>query len=673
MGAILDVGLGNALVVTGLAALAAVVGGLSRRPALAHGLWVLVLAKLLIPPLVTIPVSGPSPVESSARPAVAMTVEAEPIAVSEAEWEAIVGWVEPEPEAQPRPAAPAVATLAERAGRWWRPAVGSAWLAGSVAWATLAATRVRRFDRVLRAARPAPPDLQDDVERLAGRLGMRSRPEVRVVDGAIAPLVWSFVGRPILLIPSGLWGRLDADGRTALLVHELAHLHRRDHWVRHLELAATALYWWHPVVWWARRALREAEEQCCDAWVVWAMPGGSRTYASALLETLDFLCEARPASLPIAASGMNPVPPLKRRLAMILRGITPRRLPLAGKLALLALAAPALATLPSWADPPESKTIVITTKPEGSAAGGSVVSGRVEGTDNATATSVIRFENTTAKAEVTADAEQDGPRGEAKVATADQIKSFVVIKDQAEGGDDPDDAEDAEGDDARPKKGKDQGQKKSNENEIREERSSSNPSARVRIDRKAAPVGPARSDQSKDVAPVDPKKAAEIDEASAEVKEAEAKLRKAVAKLAKLEGKPTALTYRFRSNTTPMMIGGDLPKIDAETLAKLNSPEFQARLRNFRVAPPLPPTPPRPPVVLDEMRMGPRGLFESRRGDDGPRDQDQDQDQDRRMAELEKKMERLLDVVEGLKKEKDGEKAEAREKKDKERDEDEPK
>ena len=51
----------------------------------------------------------------------------------------------------------------------------------------------------------------------------------------------------------------------------------------------TALYWWNPVLWWARQALRDVEEQCCDAWVVWAFPDAAKSYAETLLETLDFL------------------------------------------------------------------------------------------------------------------------------------------------------------------------------------------------------------------------------------------------------------------------------------------------------------------------------------------------------------------------------------------------
>src|SRR5439155_10808699 len=109
--------------------------------------------------------------------------------------------------------------------------------------------------------------------------------------------------------------------------------------------------WWHPVVWWARRELGEAEEQCCDAWVLWAMPGASRRYALALVETLDFLSEARPA-LPVAASGLGQVHDLRRRLTMIMRGTTPRRLSWTGLLAVAGAAALLLPLGPTLAQQP---------------------------------------------------------------------------------------------------------------------------------------------------------------------------------------------------------------------------------------------------------------------------------------------------------------------------------
>ena len=170
-------------------------------------------------------------------------------------------------------------------------------------------------------------------------------------------------------MPAELWDRLDDGERDSLLAHELAHLRRRDHWVRWLEVLATAAYWWHPACWWARRALREAEEQCCDAWVLWARPGGLPSYAAALLETLDFL-SARPgsdppvggaerhdrptryrsrAAVPALASGMGQFHQLKRRFVMLKQGDVPRALTRGGLMAVFTLGGLLLPVVPTFA------------------------------------------------------------------------------------------------------------------------------------------------------------------------------------------------------------------------------------------------------------------------------------------------------------------------------------
>src|SRR5262249_862073 len=119
---------------------------------------------------------------------------------------------------------------------------------------------------------------------------------------------------------------------------ELAHLRRGDPWVRRLELVALGLYWWFPVAWWAARQLREAEEQCCDAWVVWSAPEAAEAYAALLVETVAFLSRsARP--LPAGVSGAGPVVRLKRRLTMILQGNTAPRLSRPGFAGLLVVGA----------------------------------------------------------------------------------------------------------------------------------------------------------------------------------------------------------------------------------------------------------------------------------------------------------------------------------------------
>jgi hypothetical protein len=161
-------------------------------------------------------------------------------------------------------------------------------------------------------------------------------------------MLWAFLGEPRVLVPASLLERLSEEQWDTLLAHELAHLRRRDHWVRLLELAVIGLYWWHPVVWWARRQLREVEEQCCDAWVVWALPGAAEVYATTLVEALTYLSGAR-SILPLAASGIGQVTLLKRRLTMIMRGTTPRALSATGSLAVFGLAAVLLPLYPTLA------------------------------------------------------------------------------------------------------------------------------------------------------------------------------------------------------------------------------------------------------------------------------------------------------------------------------------
>src|SRR5207302_6641215 len=222
------------------------------------------------------------------------------------------------------------------------------WLTGTVVWTVLVLVRTGRFRRLLRFAEPAPAWLRDEVGVLASRLGLGRVPGVWLVPGRLAPMLWSLGGAPRLLVPDELLDGLTAEQRATLLLHELAHLRRRDHWVRLLELLATGLYWWHPVVWWARRELREAEEQCCDAWVVWALPGAGRVYATALLECLDFLSEV-PRPLPLGASGLGQTDDLKRRLTMIMSGMTPRRLSWGGGLVLACLGLMLLPLVPTFA------------------------------------------------------------------------------------------------------------------------------------------------------------------------------------------------------------------------------------------------------------------------------------------------------------------------------------
>ena len=170
----------------------------------------------------------------------------------------------------------------------------------------------------------------------------------------VSPLVWSLGGRPRVFLPAALFERLDGAAQEAILAHELAHVRRKDHWVRLLEVVITTLFWWHPVVWWAARQLQELEDQCCDAMVVDLAPHGAKSYATALLDTLDFLCE-RSIAAPLGATAAKSSISLTRRIAMLKNRSWTARLTFGRLMLLLTVAALPMA-LAFGQKPPKPRT-----------------------------------------------------------------------------------------------------------------------------------------------------------------------------------------------------------------------------------------------------------------------------------------------------------------------------
>ncbi|MFO0888546.1 MAG: M56 family metallopeptidase [Isosphaeraceae bacterium] len=298
--------LSNALVATGLALVPLALGRMNRSPALVHALWLVVLIKLLTPPILPFsvvlpaqpvaaaddrtPVAGPrpadkpSPAEDEPEPAAPVLLgiaesprpdEASPVQLVRERGDEVP------PDQSPRPAAAGPDALARFVHPRWETIAMGAMLIGCVGFWSVSAARVRRVHRLVCGLRPAPAELEERVAAVAHRLGLKRAPVVALAPGRIPPMLWALGPRTRLLLPADLWGMLSEGEQTALLAHELAHLKRKDHWVRWLDLVVAGLYWWHPVVWLARRGMREAEELCCDAWAVWAVPRGSRAYASA--------------------------------------------------------------------------------------------------------------------------------------------------------------------------------------------------------------------------------------------------------------------------------------------------------------------------------------------------------------------------------------------------------
>ena len=255
-----------------------------RRPAIAHCLWVLVLVKLVTPPLVSVPVRESSGVLACTLGTCGCTQHAQ----TQTFVRDTLPWV--------------------LLGAWSVGAGVTAW----VAW-----RRWARFRRLVAHASPVSPEWQSLATHLATELSIRCPPEVLAAPGRLPPLVVPGRARPLLLLPMALMGQLSASQRSALLLHELVHLKRGDHLVRMLELAVGVVYWWLPIVGLIGRQLRTCEETCCDAAVVAHLPESRRDYAQLLLDVLDFVSPL-PGQAVQQATAMGAAKDLEQRLLAIL-------------------------------------------------------------------------------------------------------------------------------------------------------------------------------------------------------------------------------------------------------------------------------------------------------------------------------------------------------------------
>ena len=317
----------NAVFATILAVGTMLLSRIWKNAAALHVLWVVVLLKLFTPPLVTtglpfaIKFASPAATSHSAEttpngtannevkhaPSIAMTNHREAIAV----------------DGQPRTIG---IRLTEIAGHppWSLTSVLAAiWIGGAGGMAVRYAVQIHRFASVIRDFEPAPSAIRTMATRFSSRLGLRRAPDVLMSTRVLPPLVWSIGIWPRVILPSELFARLSSEAQATILAHELVHIRRGDHLVRLLELSATTVFWWHPVVWCARWQLRELEEQCCDGRVVELLPQEPRTYAATLVDTLEFLCERprTPVPLPTAIYSTGA---LSRRIRMLTEGRTNR-------------------------------------------------------------------------------------------------------------------------------------------------------------------------------------------------------------------------------------------------------------------------------------------------------------------------------------------------------------
>ena len=127
---------------------------------------------------------------------------------------------------------------------------------------------------------------------------LRLRKAVTLLESGLAkvPMVIGHL-KPVILVPIGLLTALSAEEVEAILIHELAHIRRRDYLVNMLQSLMEIVFFFNPAVLWVSKLIKTERENCCDDLAV-AHNNNRINYIRALVS-----CEEYQAAVPAYAMG----------------------------------------------------------------------------------------------------------------------------------------------------------------------------------------------------------------------------------------------------------------------------------------------------------------------------------------------------------------------------------
>jgi beta-lactamase regulating signal transducer with metallopeptidase domain len=277
---VLDVAIKGAVVLLAAWAVAAALRNSSA--ALRHWVWCAALAGLLALPGLSLALPGwrvaiwPASSAVAAREGVMQAPL--PVSAPAARQSLHPGMLleEEAPPLSPSLLARAVATID------WRMTALVVWLVGAAIVLARFLIGTARVWRLARSARQVTGDGWTQAARkLAANLRLRRRVALLASNRVKLPMTCG-VWRPVVLLPADAegWSR---ECRHIVLLHELAHIKRRDCLTQSLAQVVCAIHWFNPLVWLAARRLRVEREVACDDYV---LEVGTRAsdYAAHLVE-----------------------------------------------------------------------------------------------------------------------------------------------------------------------------------------------------------------------------------------------------------------------------------------------------------------------------------------------------------------------------------------------------
>ncbi len=182
----------------------------------------------------------------------------------------------------------------------YAPAIAFAiWLAALLLQAVRLLWSFLHLRRLKRDGLRPPRELRQSFEAWVMACRVERPVRLLVSSGLTSPMAVGF-RRPAVILPESLIGKLTADDLDHVILHELAHVARRDDWTNLATRIAVPLFAWNPVAAWVLRRIEREREMACDDWVV-AATGEPRPYAASLARMFE-LCFTR--NRDVLATGM---------------------------------------------------------------------------------------------------------------------------------------------------------------------------------------------------------------------------------------------------------------------------------------------------------------------------------------------------------------------------------
>ncbi len=176
-------------------------------------------------------------------------------------------------------------TAAVSSWRWEQllPWLVAGWLLGVCAIATRSFMHWRRLAHIVREAVELPRDWQLNLIQLRQRFGVLRPVRLLASMRVHSPMLVGWF-KPAILLPASLLTGFTPAQIELIIAHELSHVRRFDYLANLAQIAIETLLFYHPLVHWISRDVRQAREQCCDDLVLTLGGGNAIAYARTLAD-----------------------------------------------------------------------------------------------------------------------------------------------------------------------------------------------------------------------------------------------------------------------------------------------------------------------------------------------------------------------------------------------------